>query len=101
MGVTVSVAGNPVVANDPVVADTMDLGRRGGATRLQDMGEGRLGVVLLAVSFDDLQGVDRADVETGAQPVAVDLPDKDSFVLAVQGQGAFSAGRRAQPAAVA
>ena len=75
--------------------------RRGRPTRTQDVVEGRLGVVSLAVPLDDLEGIDGADVEARAQSVAIDLPDEDSFILAVQGQGPFGAGRRAQAAAVA
>ena len=82
-------------------ARPVDLGCGGRAARLQNVVEGGLGIVLAALPLDDLEGVGRADVQAGPQPVAIDLADKDGLVLGVEGQGALGAGRRAEAAAVA
>jgi len=85
----------------PAGPGAMDIGGGGGAPGLEDMVEGGPGVIIAALPLDDLEGVGRANVEAGAQPVAEDLPDEDGLVLRVERQGALGAGRRAQAAPVA
>ena len=82
-------------------AGTVNAGCRLLPPRLEDMGERRLGVVPVAFPLDDLERARRADVQAGAHPVTVKLPDQDRLVLGVQGEGSLGAGRGAQPAAVA
>ena len=71
------------------------------AAGLEDMAEGRLGIVARDLALDDLQSTGRADVEAGAQPVAIDVLDQHRLVLPVDPECALHAGRRAKAAAVA
>jgi hypothetical protein len=73
----------------------------GGAARGGDVGHGGPFVEGRGLFLYDLQRPAGADIETGAQPVAVDVPDEDGLALSVQLKRALGAGARAAPAAVA
>ena len=79
----------------------MDFFRSFGSLGFHNMLKGGLGVILSAVSFDDLECVYRTNIQAGAHSVTEDLFDEHGFFFFIQNQRTFRAGRGAKPAPVA
>ena len=79
----------------------MNLSGRFLSARLHHVLKRRLRIVAGGFALHDFQGPGRADVQTGAQAVAIDLLDQHRLVFVVDPERTLHAGRRAQAAAVA
>src|SRR5512140_3361760 len=80
---------------------SVDFFRGFGAMGLQHMIESGLGIIFVAIFFDDLEGIDGTNIQAGAHPVTEYLFDEDSFLVFIQDQRALRASFGAKSAPVA